>query len=118
MEFEQFLRDYAIYISVGVFLIIALFLIFYLLYPLVLKKKKQKPSTPPLDQNQFYLALGGKENVKNIELNGSRLSVELNDMNKYVRDQLRDLGVVRIITMKEKLILLVDESFQILVEKK
>ena len=30
MEFEQFLRDYAIYISVGVFVIIALFLLFYL----------------------------------------------------------------------------------------
>ena len=118
MEFEQFLRDYAIYISIGVFVIIALFLLFYLFYPLILKRNKKKPATPQLDENQFYLALGGKDNVKHIELNGSRLSVELIDMNQYVRDQLRDLGVVRIITMKEKLILLVDESFKVLVEKK
>ena len=116
MDFEAFLKEYGIYFSIGLFVLIALFLLFYFLYPLFNRHKQVEKRQ--VDANQFYLALGGEDNVKNLTLNGSRLSVELVDLDSYNLDKLKELGVVRLIKMKTKIVLLVDSSFKSLTKEK
>jgi len=111
MTFEQFLKEYSTHISIGVFVLIVIVLALYFLLPLFRAKKPTPEPLKSVEKNDFNLALGGEDNVKSLQLNGSRLSVELNDMTKFDKDKLKKLGVVRIITMKTKLILLVDASF-------
>lgn len=118
MEFEQFLKDNAVYLSIAVFVLIAFVLLLYLIVPRIIRHKKIAPVETAVDPTKFYTALGGHDNVKSLELNGSRLSVELQDVHLPDRDMLKELGVIRVITMKSKLVLLVDSSFQQLIEKK
>lgn len=116
MEFEAFLKEYGIYISLGLFGLIVLFLIFYFVYPRLKQEKTEEIKV--VDPNQFYLALGGEDNITKLSMTGSRLSVELNDMGKYQEEQLKTLGVIRIIVMKSKLVLLVDETFKTVIKTK
>lgn len=116
MTFEQFLRDFSEEISIAMFVFIAIILLIYLLIPILKKRKAKAPEVKKVDEDEFNLALGGKDNIKAVSLNGSRLSVELVDMKKFDREKLKELGVVRVIVMQTKLILLVDERFQKLVK--
>ena len=118
MSFEQFLQQYSQYISIAIFILIAIVLAIYLIVPLVKRGKKPVREEKQVDQQAFYQALGGVNNVIRTEMKGSRLSVELNEMNAYDKDKLKALGVVRVIVMKTKLILLVGESFKQMGEKK
>lgn len=111
MSFETFLKEYGIYISIGLFVIILAIIFFYAVYPR-LRGKKEEEAPPQVDASSFYLALGGKDNVKSLTKNGSRLSVELVDMSLYNKDKLKELGVTRTIVMINKLVLLVDETFK------
>lgn len=111
MEFEAFLKEYGIYLSIAIFVLVIIFILFMVLYPR-LKKGSQVDEVKRVDEDAFYLALGGKDNIKSIRQNGSRLSVELIDMTRYDKDKLKDLGVPKIIVMTNKLVLLVDESFK------
>ena len=112
MTFEHFLQEYSQYISFAVFALIAIVVIIYVLLPLLRRNKKPKIEVKRVELNEFYEALGGETNVIAFELNGSRLSVELLDMKNFDKEKLKSLGVVRIIEMKTRLMLLVDESFK------
>ena len=85
----------------GVALVIVIIL---LLYFLVFKKKKKKP----VDNNAWFIALGEKENIKEIKGVGSRLSVVLFDQNKVDKEQLKALGVSNILTMSNKITLVIE----------
>ena len=87
-----------------VLLIVALVVIF------IRKKPKQVEEVKQVDDNQWLLALGEKENIKAVTVRGSRLSVELNDDKAINRDLLTELGVKSIITMSNKLILVIEKN--------
>ena len=87
-----------------VLLIVALVVIF------IRRKPKQVEEAKQVDDNQWLLALGEKENIKAVTVRGSRLSVELNDDKAINRDLLTELGVKSIITMSNKLILVIEKN--------
>lgn len=73
-------------------------------------KKKKKVKVPEIDDKEWLLALGNNDNVKAVTVRGSRLSVELVDDKKINRDMLTRLGVKSIITMSNKLILVIENQ--------
>ena len=63
-----------------------------------------------IDDSEWLIALGDKDNIKSVSVRGSRLSVELNDDKLINREQLTSLGVKSIITMSNKLILVIENN--------
>ena len=55
------------------------------------------------DDSSWHHALGGKENIKEIEYKGSRLIVKLNDNSLVSKDELHTLGATSVITSEEKI---------------
>lgn len=88
--------------------ILLLFLIYILIKRAGHKKKKVEP--PQIDDKQWLIALGDKENIKAVTVRGSRLSLELVDDKKINRESLTSLGVKSIITMSNKLILVIENQ--------
>ena len=84
----------------GAFLLIVLLtlLIFFL------KRKNKKP----VDNSVWLLALGGLENIKEVTAIGSRLSLVLIDKEKIDREQLKTLGVTSVLTMSNKVTLVIE----------
>lgn len=87
-------------------------LLILLIYVLIVRRnhKPKKVEVPAIDDNQWLLALGNNDNVKAVTVRGSRLSVELNDDKKINREMLTNLGVKSIITMSNKLILVIEQN--------
>lgn len=108
MTFAAFLEQYAVVIS----LVVAGILLLILLLLVVFTKRPQVQEEVAIGENDFIAALGGKANVTDLTLRGSRLSVVLNDQSKINEAQLKKHGVSRVITMQDKLILLVEEALK------
>lgn len=90
----------AIIIPAGSVLLIGLIILIVFL----LKRKKQ----PKFVGSDWLLALGGKENVKEVMAVGSRLSLYLNDKNNINREKLKELGVSSILVMSNKVTLVIE----------
>ena len=58
--------------------------------------------------DEWLNALGGKENVKEISAVGSRLSLNLVDKDAINREQLKTLGVSSVVTMSNKVTLVIE----------
>ena len=86
----------------GLVFLIAIFLLVYFLF---IKKRNKKVV---VDNNIWFLALGNKENVKEIRGIGSRLTLKLVDKNKIDREKLKELGVTSILTMSDKVTLVIE----------
>lgn len=74
-----------------------------LIYLIVSKKKEGK-----VDGGVWLLALGNKENVKEVSAVGSRLTVNLEDKEKIDRIKLKELGVSSILVMSNKVTLVIE----------
>lgn len=100
---NDFLRDYGLYLALGV---VALILIVALaiLLPYFLKKGKGK-KTKIASKGEYLSALGGEENVLSKELRGSRIVLRLADYSKIDRQKLLEAGVDGFIEMEDKLTL-------------
>ena len=85
--------------------LVAIIGIVLLVYFLVHRKKGQKVI---IDNNVWFLALGNKENIKEISGVGSRLSVKLVDKDKIDREKLKELGVSSVLVMSNKVTLVVE----------
>ena len=68
------------------------------------KKKK----SPKFDNNAWLSALGEKENIKEINAIGSRLTVNLVDKEKIDREKLKELGVSSVLVMSNKITLVIE----------
>ncbi len=84
--------------------IIAVILVLLILAILfsVLKKRKNKSNTSKLIEN-VILALGGKDNIIEINSKGSRVSVKLNDPSKFDENLFKEIGITSIIYMSNKI---------------
>ncbi len=74
------------------------------------KRFISKPKKAPVSEEtaSLYLeALGGKDNIKEKSLEGSRIILRLNDYGAVNRDKLREAGVTGFIQMSDRLTLVV-----------
>ena len=61
-----------------------------------------------VNNDEWFVALGGKENVKEINAVGSRLSLVLIDKEKVDREKLKTLGVSSVVSMSNKVTLVIE----------
>lgn len=91
-----------LYVVGGILFLAALGIAIYLI---VSSKKTSKAS------GAIWLeALGGKENIEDISGVGSRVTLLLKDKEKINRDQLKTLGVSSVLTMANKIILVIEDK--------
>ncbi|OQA77886.1 MAG: hypothetical protein BWY30_00934 [Tenericutes bacterium ADurb.Bin239] len=109
MTFSDFLQQYGLYMALVVFTFIVLLIIFFLVIPRLPRKEKET-EVPTVEKEQIIALLGGEENIKEIALRGSRLSVTLKDQSLANIDELKKHGVDRVIVMQTKLVLLVNKE--------
>lgn len=108
MNFNEFLSKYGIFIALTIFSFITILTIFFLLLPRLKKEEPQKE--PSVDKEHFLSLLGGDDNILDISLRGSRLSVSLKDQSIVDLEALKKHGVDRVIVMQAKLVLLVNKE--------
>lgn len=112
--FNEFLKEYGLFIAFTVFFIIVILIILFLLIPRI--KKEAITSEVTVDKTHF-LSLLGEGNVISITRSGSRLSVVLADQSLADIEELKKHGVDRVIVMNQKLVLLVTPEVAELFDK-
>ena len=114
-DFNSFLKNYGIWLAVGVIAIVVATIIIIF----VIKNRKKGPTK--IEDNtassDWLEALGGKDNILEVTANGSRLTTKLQDQNLVDREKLKTLGVTNIVTMSDKLILVVEDKAELIKEK-
>ena len=85
-----------------VFFLAALGIVIYL----IVSNKKEKTN----NSGVWLLALGSKENIKEVSAVGSRLTVNLEDKEKIDRVKLKELGVSSVLVMSNKVTLVIEEK--------
>ena len=119
-DFNSFLKNYALWIAIGLVALIAIVLVIFLLINRSKKEKKNKPE-PIASKSEWVSALGGEENIISVEAYGSRLVLVLKDQKNMDKEKLKSLGVTNFIEMSEKVTLLLEdkaESVKAELEKK
>ena len=75
--------------------------------PFMSNKKVEKKVEFKIENNDELLAtFGGKENIEQVELKGSRLRIQLKDMNLFNKEKIKEFGIDRILLMSNKIILI------------
>ena len=114
-DFEAFLKNYAWALCVAV--VIAVILTILIIF-LVRNKKQnsgQKQNFNSIDE--WFIALGGKDNILEISSSGSRLSLKLKKQELIDRESLTKLGVKNVVTMSDKITLVTTIDNQKICEK-
>ena len=111
---NDFLKIYGIWIAVAL-ASIAFITVVVLFIIAKAKDKKglvvEKVQAEPSERSLGILeALGGKENILEHSLNGSRLTLSLTDYNVVNEEKLNALGVDSVIKMSNKIILVIKDD--------
>ena len=114
-DFNAFLKNYGVFLAIGVVVIIAatIFLIIFLNK----KKKGNKVIKDETKSDDWLIALGNKENIIESTANGSRLTIKVVDQNKIDKEKLKQLGVSNIVSMSDKIILVLEDKAEIIKNK-
>lgn len=115
VDFSNFLRTYAIWICLGIILIIFITLFFLLVLPKI--RQKRKKATSISDAVEWINSLGGSNNIINFSSSRSRLTLEVKDSSLVDQNKLKLLGVSSIIIMSQKIILVIDNGADEIKEK-
>lgn len=92
----------------GLFVVLALiFLIVAIVAFLLIRNARHKNNQQNDLLESIVEALGGRDNIQNMEAKMSRLIVELSDDNLVDLDRLKQIGVARVIKMSNKMTLLI-----------
>ena len=91
-------------------------LLFLVVIMVILHFVKKSPKQK-VNNNEWFVALGGKENIKEINATGSRLSLVLNDKESIDREKLKQLGVSSVVTMSNKVTLVIESKAEMIAEK-
>ena len=89
----------------------ALLLVSAVVVLLVAKLRKKK--TNSFSGNDWLIALGDKDNIKEVMATGSRLSVVLFDKEKIDREKLKELGVSSVLVMSNKVTLVIEDKAEL-----
>ena len=114
-ELANFFKNYGFYIALSLVILIAI-IVTILLVRNHHKGKKNANSLKGL-LNDIVEALGGRENIKNMEAKMSRLHIALIEDTNINIERLKELGVERVIKMSNKITLLVGNSATELADK-
>ena len=102
-DFEIFLKNYAwiIALAVVVIILVTILIIFFT------GRKKSAPTkqVSQASPNEWQEALGGIDNILDIQATGSRLVAKLKNKELVNRDKLTELGVSSIVLMSDKITL-------------
>ena len=105
---NDFLRDYGMYLAIGVaVLIVVVAAVILLSYYL---RKGRKPEKKIASKSEYLAALGGEGNILEKELRGSRIALRLADYSKLDKEKLKEAGVDGFIMMSDKLTLVIKGS--------
>ena len=107
---SEFLKNYALYIAIGVAVLIALAIVLIIVLSKNKKGKKVSKQDVVIDTNEWLLALGGRDNILEKNATGSRLVVKLNDPSKLNEEKLKELGVSNILKMSNKITLVFEDQ--------
>ncbi len=77
MTFNEFLSNYGLFIALTIFSVIIVLVLFFLFIPRL--KKEEKVEEHSVNKEHFISLLGGNENILEVTLRGSRLTVSLKD---------------------------------------
>ena len=100
------LPSYAIALIIGGAVIAAIVIVFVSF--LLLKRRKNTV----VDDSSWLLALGGKENITFVDAIGSRINLSLKNKEIIDREKLKELGVNSVLTMSNKVTLVVTDHAQ------
>ena len=75
---------------------------------LVIVTRRHGKKNPNVVDNDWFDALGGKENVKEVTAVGSRLTLNLENKDNIDRDKLKTLGVSSVLVMSNKVTLVIE----------
>ena len=114
MTFNDFLRDYGLFIAFTIFFIIIILIALFLLVP---RLKKTGPALATYDQSKLINLLGGEGNIIQLAARGSRLTVTVKDPKLVDVPALKKHGVDRVIVMQDKFVLLVAKEVAALFDK-
>ena len=111
---NDFLKTYGIFIAVALASIAFITVIVLFIIAKVKDKKglvvEQVHAEPSERSLGILEALGGKENILEHSLNGSRLTLSLTDYNVVNEEKLNALGVDSVIKMSNKIILVIKDD--------
>lgn len=102
--FGEFLKNYGIYLALGVAAIVLVVIIVFLFLQ---RKSKNIETKKEYSGSEIYEALGGKENVVEHKKVGSRISLVLKDYSVVNESKLNELGVDSVIKMSNKITLVI-----------
>ena len=108
-DINAFLRNYGLFIALGLVAIIAIVVVLIL----VLGRKNKKPVPKIAEKSLWVEALGGQDNIVSSEAFGSRLSIILTDKTKMNKDTLKSLGVSSVIEMSNKVTLVLEDKAEL-----
>lgn len=106
-EFNDFLRENALWLALGVAGLILLILVVVLLVNLSKRKRAHAKPKRIIDASAYITALGGSENIVSHSLVRSRIVLQLVDYDKVDKEKLKEAGVDGFIMMSEKLTLVI-----------
>ena len=75
---------------------------------LVIVTRRHGKKNPKVVDSNWFDALGGKENVKEVTAVGSRLTLNLENKDNIDRDKLKTLGVSSVLVMSNKVTLVIE----------
>ena len=112
---NAFLKNYGIYLAIGV----AALIVIAILLILLLGKKKKIPERQniKIETSLWIDALGGKDNIIESNATGSRLSIKLNEPSLISEEKLKELGVSNIIKMSNKITLVVEDQAEAILKQ-
>ena len=90
-------------IAASIIVLAAIFLI------IVFAIRGQK-SKKGVSSGAWLIALGDKDNIKEVKATGSRLSLVLVDKEKIDREKLKELGVSSVLVMSNKVTLVIEDK--------
>ncbi len=104
-----------LYLTFGVSLgaILILLAIFFTLRYFKKKKEtkinveeKHKKDIVFQDENELFDLFGGRDNIVNVELKGSRLNIELKDTSLFKKEDIKNYFIENILIMSNKVVLI------------
>ena len=88
---------------VAVDVALLLFVVFF-----VIRYHVKKSAKAQINNDDWLMAVGGKENIKEVSAVGSRLSINFLDKEKIDREKLKTLGVSSVLVMSNKVTLVIE----------
>ncbi|MBQ7249792.1 MAG: PTS transporter subunit EIIB [Bacilli bacterium] len=106
-EFNDFLRQYSLYIAIGIaaFILVVVLVVLFI----CLSKRKKADATPKrvIVASAYIEALGGADNIVSHSLVRSRIVLTLKDYDIVDKEKLKEAGVDGFIMMSDKLTLVI-----------